>query len=127
MKRRALFLLALLALTGCSTVRVSHEGGRDMCHITTSSWKLLNSIPIISGDVEHPNENSCVWLENTATPEGNMKILDKTLRDYNATKIQTLTSYMTEETIFIVLFKRQISHLSVELLYDPPPAKELAE
>lgn len=126
--KRLLFLLPLLvAMAGCSTVTVSHEGGRDLCHISTSSWKLLNSVPIISGDINHPNEMSCVWFENTATPEGNMKILDKTLRDYNSTRIRTLTSYMTEETIFVVLFKRQISHLSVELLYDPPPTKEYTE
>lgn len=127
MKRFSLLVLSLVALTGCSTVNVSHEGGRDMCHIATSSWKLLNSVPIISGDVEHPNEVSCVWFENTATPEGNMKILDKTLRDYNATQIQTLTSYMTEETIFIILFKRQICHLSVELLYNKPLIAEPTE
>lgn len=120
MKKLVLLSLVAALLSGCSSFSVSHEGGRDMCHIATSSWKLLNSVPIISGDIDHPNSVSCKWFTNTATPEGNMKILDQALRDYNATGIRTLTSYMTEETIFIVLFKRQICHLSVEMLYDKP-------
>ncbi len=115
MAAAAAALLGAAATCGCSTVKVCSEGGHTMCIIENSGWKMLNLIPIASGDPHHPNENSCRIFRNTVTLENNMKMLDWTMRKYGATGVKNLTSHMTDEQVFIMLFKRYTYHTSAEL------------
>ena len=107
--------LMCAAICGCSTVSVCTEGGHSMCIIENSGWKMLNLIPIASGDPDHPNESSCRLFRNTVTLENNMKMLDWTMRKYGAEGVKNLTSHMTDEQVFIMLFKRYTYHTSAEL------------
>lgn len=127
MRKILAILLLILGATGCTTVTVSRKGGRDMCLVSTSSWEFLNAIPIVAGNPEKPNAVSTVWFTDTATVDWNMRALDRTMRKYKATGFDSLTSYMTEETIFIILFKRRTCHTSAEFTYSAPITSEIAE
>ena len=111
----ALALACAAASSGCSTVSVCTEGGHSMCIIENSGWKMLNFIPIASGNPDHPNERSFKLFRNTVTLGSNMKMLDWTMRKYGATGVRNLTSHMTDEQVFIMLFKRYTYHTSAEL------------
>ena len=81
MKRLA-FILAAVALAGCSSVQICREGGHDMCCVRTSGWKLFNCIPFVSGN---PEGWCCRFFSDTVKVETNIALLDKTIRDGDRT------------------------------------------
>ena len=95
MKKRFRLFLALCALgaalasgtTGCTSVNVSHEGGRTLVDISNSGWLLLNFIPLASGCPEHPLAHHCKLFQNSVTLENNMKLLDYAVRREGARRL----------------------------------------
>ena len=116
--RKLLLLFAALnlLLAGCCCTKTCREGGRDMCYIENSGWKLFGHVPIASGDPIHPNEDKVVWFEDTVTLDVNVNLLGRVMREGGYTGLYDLTSYRTEEIIIPFLFKRYIYHTSAELL-----------
>lgn len=115
---RSLTLLALLFLfAGCANVRFCNEGDHEMCLVENSSWLLLNAFPLVSGDPEQPNKNTCRWFTTTATLENNIKMLESARRSRGASEVRHPVSYTTEEMVLFILFKRYVYHTSAELVY----------
>lgn len=118
MKLRAILALTpLLFLAGCfCSVQVSDEGGRKLCLVENSGWKLFNLIPIASGDIDYPNREVCVWFENTVNLKNNIRLLEEEQERRGLRNLRDLCSYKTEEQAFFFLFKRYTYHTSAELL-----------
>ncbi|MBR2355139.1 MAG: hypothetical protein IKA69_02020 [Kiritimatiellae bacterium] len=112
MKRLA-FILAAVALAGCSSVQICREGGHDMCCVRTSGWKLFNCIPFVSGN---PEGWCCRFFSDTVKVETNIALLDKTIRDGDYGSVSNLTSHVTEEPMLPLLLKRVVCHTSAELI-----------
>lgn len=119
MKILALSVLAIF-LAGCCSMKICDEGGRRMCYIENTGWFLLNSIPIGSGNPKYPNGGYIDWFADSATLENNILVLDNVLKDQNATSVKNLSSYWTEESIFLILLKRHIRHTSAEIIGGNP-------
>jgi len=124
MRTAAIAFAALLA--GCATVNrssiyngVNVEYGQtpiETVEIENSAWLLFKCIPIASGEVKRPNENSCRWFENTVSLQSNLEMLDHEMKLKHATRIANLTSHSSEETFLFILFARQGYHTSAVLL-----------
>lgn len=108
--------LILLLAAGCCSVHVSKEGGRDMVEIKTEGWKILNCIPIASGDPDYPNQNVTSWFTDNVTLKTNMRLLDESLRERGYRNFRDLTSFKADETVIPLLFKRYAYHTSAEML-----------
>lgn len=104
--------------TGCTSVNVSHEGGRTLVDIANSSWLLLNFIPLASGCPEHPLAHHCKLFQNSVTLENNMKLLDYAVRREGAVDFGEIVSYTNDESVFFILLKHHVCHTSAELLFD---------
>ena len=107
---------SLAALSGCCYYEVCNLGGREMCVIQNSGWKILNFIPIASGNPDMPNLGNSIWFADTVDLDSNMKILDLAMRRHHATGLKDLSSFKTEEQIFVFLLKRYTLHTSAEIL-----------
>ena len=112
MKRLAAIFVAA-ALAGCSTVQICREGGHDMCWVHTSAWMLFDLVPIVSGN---PEGSYCSFFRDTANVRTNIAILDRTIRDGGYDSVSNLTSHVTEEPMFPLLFYRVVCHTSAELI-----------
>ena len=112
--KRALLLITLL--TGCCRYEVCNEGGRTLCHIENNGIKIFNLIPIASGDMKHPNENSPIWFTDTVDLDTNMRLLDEVIAKQRTRYLKDLCSYMTDESVIPLLLTRYTYHTSVELL-----------
>ena len=108
MKRLA-FILAAVALAGCSSVQICREGGHDMCCVRTSGWKLFNCIPFVSGN---PEGWCCRFFSDTVKVETNIALLDKTIRDGDYGSVR--------EPMLPLLLKRVVCHTSAELIPREP-------
>ena len=115
MKKLALLALAA-ALSGCCTVKFSHEGGRDMVEVTNSSLKLFGAVPLVSGDPEYPNKEVCVWFCDSLLLDVNMMLLDDAMRKHGYRSFRDISSYKTHESCFLFILKRDVFHTSAELL-----------
>lgn len=120
MKRIIGFLILALFIAGCCGVRVCDEGGRKMCYIDNSGWYLFNFIPLGSGDPRYPNAGYVNWFADGATLESNMLVLDEVMKKEKATDVRNISSYWTEESVFIILLKRYILHTSAEIIGGNP-------
>ena len=117
MKRLSLWLcLVALLAEGCCAYKTCNHGGKTLCYIENSGWKLFNLIPIASGDPASPNENTPLWFTDTVTLETNMALLKRVMVERRLRHTRDLTSYRSEELIIPFLCKRYIYHTSVELL-----------
>ncbi len=123
MKRLAA-IAAAMALAGCASVRISHEGDRSVVDIVNTGWYLFNVIPLASGNPHDPNGCSCKLFRRTVTLENNMKLLDYAMRKEGADSFGDLVSYTTDESVLFFLFKRHACHSSAELIRNPSPGKE---
>lgn len=110
------FLIALLALAGCATVKVASENGRTMADAENSSWRIFWLLPLGGGDCTDPNDDFCVWFRNTATLENNMKLLDYARAKKGARSVKDVQSYYTDDNYLIIL-RRTALHTSAELVY----------
>lgn len=119
MNRFSITILATLILTlcGCASIDISHKGA-TMIEIENTGWYLFNVIPIASGDPTKPNENSYCLFKDTVTLENNMMMLKNAMKHEGPVKAVNITSYTTDENIFVILLKRYAYHTSAELMYE---------
>ena len=115
MKRAILSLLAL-ALCGCATVSYSDKGGKTMVDVANTGWYLFNIIPLASGNPESPNECDFRLFQQTTTLENNIRMLDYAATERNASSVKDVSTYTSDECVFIILLKRHIIHTSAELV-----------
>lgn len=115
MKRAFLLAAAAAILGGCATVNVNRDD-RTMVVIENTGWYLFNFIPIASGNPDHPNRFSSRWFSNVVTLKNNMKMLNAVMTDEGATQVKDLTSYTTDEKVFVILLARHTYHTSAELI-----------
>jgi hypothetical protein len=120
----ALLFIAILAVSGCASVDYSNAGGRTMVDIKNSGWYLFNFIPIASGNPDRPNEFGCKLFKETATVENNAKMLDFAATERKAKSIKSIKSSWTDESVFIILFKRHVIHTSAELTLEDMDTEE---
>ncbi len=125
MKKFALILLSAL-LFGCSTVTVSREGA-TMVNIENSGWYFLNFIPLASGNPANPNAFSTRLFSKTVTLENNIKMLDKVIADEGAVAVRDINSFIIDEHILLILFKRHAYHTSAQLLMEEDMDKPKAQ
>lgn len=118
MRNVLIFFLAGLLMSGCATVEICDEGGREMVVISNSSWYLFNLIPLASGNPEKVNKVSCSLFSEKATLENNIKILDEIAKESGVKTVKSLKSFWTDESIFIIFMKRHVIHTSAEFVYD---------
>lgn len=109
-------LITAALLGGCCSVTISKQGDRNLVAVRNDCLKLLNCIPIASGDPNYPNGEVCNWFENTATLKTNMQLLDDAMAKHGYRSFNDLTSYTSEESVVPILFKRYSYHTSAELL-----------
>lgn len=109
-------LFALVMSSGCCSVKICTEGGRDICYVQNYGWKLLGLLPIASGDPEYPNEEVSVWFCDSVLLDVNMMLLDDAAQKNGYTGYKNLVSHKTREDICFILFKRYTYHTSAELL-----------
>ncbi len=114
MKKTALIMLCAL-LSGCATVTVSRQGA-TMVNIENSGWYFLNFIPLASGNPAAPNDVSTRLFSKTVTLENNIKMLDMVVRDEGAVAVRDINSFVIDEHILLILFKRHAYHTSAQLL-----------
>ncbi len=125
MKRTALIALCAL-LSGCATVTVSRQGAR-MVNIENSGWYFLNFIPLASGNPADPNTCSTRLFSKTVTLENNIKMLDKVIADEGAVAVRDINSFVIDEHILLIVFKRHSYHTSAQLLMPEDLSKPKAE
>ena len=113
--KTALALLSAVLLAGCATVTVSREGA-TMVNIENSGWYFLNFIPLASGNPANPNAFSTRLFSKTVTLENNIKMLDKIIEDEGAVAVRDINSFVVDEHILLIVFKRHAYHTSAQLL-----------
>lgn len=87
-----------------------------MVDIQNTGWYLFNFIPIASGRPNHPNRIGFKPFGGTVTLENNINMLRQVIEDEGALGYRNLTSYITDEHIFILLLSRHCYHTSAELI-----------
>lgn len=100
---------------GCYSVRLSNEGGRQMCTVENSCLKILGFIPVGSGDIDSPYEKDWVCFEDTTTLFNNIRLVERAMEKTRSTGILSATTYRSDEQVIIFLLKRSTLHTSVEL------------
>ena len=118
MKLVVKFCLLSMLFCGCTTVESSRVGGHHMILIKNSGWNLFCDIPIASGNVKKPNENTTVFFKDTVNLENNIAILDKTVKINGARGYKNITNTIKDENVFLILLTRRIYHTSAELVFD---------
>ncbi len=119
MKRLAFLLLAALLAGGCATVHYSDEGGKTMVDVANTGWYLFNLIPLASGNPEAPNEVGFKLFRQTTTLQNNVRLLDYAATERGASDIKAVSTFTSDESVFIILLKRHIIHTSAELIIPP--------
>ncbi len=109
-------LLAALLLAGCATIEYSDEGGHTMVNVKNSGWYLLNIIPIASGNPDRPNSIDFSFFHQTTTLENNVRMLDYAATERNAVDIADVSTFTSDESVFVILFKHHVIHTSAELI-----------
>jgi len=121
--RIAVLAAAIAALAcGCASIKVSRVGGRTIAVVENSGWYLFDCIPIASGNPKNPNGCLCKFFSDTVTLESNMELLQEAVRREGATGCKSISSYTTEENVFVVLLGRLYFHTTAELTM--PEGKE---
>ena len=119
-------LLALLVSSGCMVYRttttfngINVDGGRrpvETIEIENSGWFLFTCLPLMCGDPDHPNPNTCRWFHNTVHLEGNVKVLHARMKERGVTEVANLTSHWDDEKYLVFLLARRAYHTSAVLL-----------
>lgn len=122
--------LAMLMTSGCMVYRtttafngVNVDGGRqpvETLEIENSGWFLFTCLPIISGNPDQPNHNSCRWFRNTVHLENNVKVLHARMKEQGVTEVANLTSHWEDEKYLVFLLARRAYHTSAVLLKPLP-------
>jgi hypothetical protein len=123
MKVISLLLFLVCLLCGCATVDSSCAGGKHLVSIKNSGWKVLTLIPLASGNVHCPNDNTTRLFEDTTNLENNIIMLDNVVKEAGARGFKNLSSTIREENVFFVLLSRRIYHTSAELVFDDAMTK----
>ena len=118
MRQMAIAALAALMAAGCATVTITEENGIHGVAVKNTGWYLLSLIPLGSGNPEKPNRVSFKCFRDTATIENNMKLLEYAIKESGADGVKNLTSFVSDEKIFIILLKCFTIHTSAELVHD---------
>lgn len=122
---RKIFLILLAALlSGCASVEFSGVGRRKMVVVSNSGWYLFNLIPLASGNPDDVNNATCLFFSETATLENNLKILNKVVKDTGADSVESVKSYWSDESVFVILMKRHVINTSAELVFDKDGEKK---
>jgi hypothetical protein len=125
MKKLTLILLAAFS-GGCATYDISDKGGYSMASVSNTSWEFLSFLPIASGNPDRPNTVSCLWLQDSANLENNIKILNAAMAEAGANGTRNLSSSIVDETVFFILINRRVYQTSAELVYGREiPAREI--
>lgn len=119
------FLPAVICLiaAGCTSVKISNEGGKCVAVAENTGWYLFNFIPLASGDTSNPNGYTCRLFRNSVNLKSNMQLLEHAMKKENAVSCKDIVSYSTDEKILIVLLKRLSYHTSAELVKAPAKGK----
>ncbi|MCQ2367784.1 MAG: hypothetical protein MJ109_02090 [Kiritimatiellae bacterium] len=112
----SLLIALAFSLAGCCSVNISHKGNVDLVTIENSCWRLLNFVPLVSGNPDHPNSWKQSWFRNTATLQDNVKIVDRTLTQGGYRDYANLVSFRSEEKILFFIVARTTYHTSAELI-----------
>jgi hypothetical protein len=122
--RKSLLILLAALLSGCASVEVSDVGRRKMVVVSNSGWYLFNLIPLASGNPDHVNNATCLFCSETATLENKLKILNKVVKDTGADSVESVKSYWSDESVFVILMKRHVINTSAELVFDKDGEKK---
>lgn len=118
MKSTASILLVLVFAVGCTSIQTSHnfEGVQvdgntrpiSVVAIENYGWYLFGLFPLVTGDPDHPNENSCRLFHNTVTLENNVKMLAEKARTEKATNLANIRSITRSDLAigFFILGRR---------------------
>ena len=123
--RTALAAAALAFLGGCMTYRATtewkdiHSDGSSVPRLTiqieNSGWYLFDCIPIVSGNPDKPNGNSCKWFTNTVTLQNNLIVLDHVMAENNCNTMANVVSRTTDDFYYFFLLYRRACHTSAVL------------
>ncbi len=119
MKRAAVLSVLCAILSGCASVYVCDKGGHTLVTANNTCWYLFNCIPVASGDPDRPNKNTTRFFHETVSLASNMKILEKAMRLHDATSLENLNSYTTDESILFFFLTRHACYTSAELIISP--------
>ncbi len=114
MRIAALILLSAI-LSGCASATISRKEC-TMVNIENSGWYFLNFIPLASGNPASPNSVSTRLFSKTVTLENNIKMLDAAIESEGAVAVRNINSFVIDEHILLILFKRHSYHTSAQLL-----------
>lgn len=89
-----------------------------MVNIENSGWYFLNFIPLASGNPAKPNAFSTRLFSKTVTIENNIRMLDKAIETEGAVAVRDINSFIVDEYILLILFKRHAYHTSAQLLME---------
>ena len=123
---RAFVLLLLLCAAGCASVRTTRvfngvkvDGGYTplaTVSIENTGWFLFNCIPLGSGNPNRPNEVTWCPFQDTVTLDNNMKMLDATMTDMDATCFEHLSSHLKDDFYYFFILYRRTCQTSVVIL-----------
>ena len=105
-----------LLLSGCVSVDVTKDGGRETVLIENSVCKIFCSLPLVSGDPDYPNQEVASWFTDTVSLKTNIRLLDEAAERAGATGYRNLASHLDDETIVPLILKRKIYMTSAELV-----------
>ena len=120
MRQLAIAAIAALMAAGCATITITEENNFHGVAVKNTGWYLFSLIPLGSGNPEKPNKASFRCFRDTATIENNMKLLEYAIKESGAGGVRNLTSFVSDEKIFVILLKRFTIHTSAELVHDGP-------
>ena len=125
MRRLAIAVLAA-ALCGCSSVRgitdfrgVKVDDGAEpieVVDIYNTNWLLLSLLPIASGDPDNPDGWTTCLFRDKATVENQIRMLEAEAKRVGAGRAINVTTVLTDEAAFLVLFLREKFHKSAVLV-----------
>lgn len=126
--KKAFLLISAACLSGCATINrtcvyhdVKIENGQtpiESVEIENSGWLLFKCLPLGSGDLRQPNQNTFRGFTDTVTLQNNLAMLDYEIEATGATAIANLTSRKTEENYLFVVLTRHAYHTSAVLVKD---------
>ncbi len=90
-----------------------------MCVVDNTCLQAFGFIPLVSGDVDSPDDDGMVLFRDTTTVANNVRLVERAMRGRRATGLRNLTSYRTDEQILIFLLKRTTLRSSAELVQEP--------
>lgn len=124
LQRAGFAAIAMFALfsAGCMTYRTTSEwrniksDGSSRPYMTVqienSGWYLFDCIPIVCGNPQKPNRNSCTWFSNTVTLQNNLNVLTNLMKQEDCTILSNLDSREMDDFYYFFLLYRRACHTS---------------